>query len=202
LPRILSALEASKPGERAALVVEGTVIEFERMTGESGWKATGSNRAIWNRMPLPAFIRLALATQIPISRTLDHPPPSDSARLKEAPRRRLSEGCFVGVDVGGRAEKGYTLARTVWRGGRLASIDFGSLPHYDVLPPTNELRPLVRAGDLDELARRTHETARARQGSLGRARRLGSGWSLHRLAVGLRSECRRAWPAMREGLDS
>jgi hypothetical protein len=150
------------PGERAALVVEGTVIEFERMAGASGWKATGSNRAIWNRMPLPAFIHLALAIQIPISRVLDHSPPSDPARAKDSSRRRLSEACFVGVDVGGRADKGYTLARTLWRGGQLTSIDFASLPHHDVLPPTNELRPLVRAGDLDELARRTHETARSR----------------------------------------
>ncbi len=71
------------------------------------------------------------------------------------------DGTFVGVDVGGREDKGYALCALSWRTGAVASVRFACVPHAVPLPPTSAMRGLVADGDLDGLAALTFAPAHA-----------------------------------------
>lgn len=71
----------------------------------------------------------------------------------------VRDGVHIGIDVGGRCEKGFDLCITEWISGVLHSVQWKRLPHTRALPPTRSLRMLVRDGDVAGLARTTKEAA-------------------------------------------
>ncbi len=76
------------------------------------------------------------------------------------------DGVHVGIDVGGRREKGFDLCITEWAGGVLRAVRWKRLPHATPLPPTGTLRALVRHGDLAGLAAATQDPASATAAAL------------------------------------
>jgi hypothetical protein len=72
---------------------------------------------------------------------------------------RVADGVHIGIDVGGRCEKGFDLCITDWAGGVLQSVHWKRLPHTALLPATGSLRALVCAGELGGLAQATFRPA-------------------------------------------
>jgi hypothetical protein len=70
-----------------------------------------------------------------------------------------ADGIYVGVDVGGRPEKGFDLCFVDWRSGAMAHVEFVRVPHRSELPPTSAMRPLIWQGNLRELSRLTIRAA-------------------------------------------
>jgi hypothetical protein len=71
------------------------------------------------------------------------------------------DGVHVGIDVGGRPEKGFDLCITEWVSGELRVVRWKRLPHPVSLPNTSALRPLIARGDLASFAALTQVTASA-----------------------------------------
>ena len=102
------------------------------------------------------------------SPTATRPPtpalPSPPITISSSPTT-TRDGIHIGIDVGGRKEKGFDLCITDWREGLLKAVDWKRIPHATPLPQTSSLRAFVRAGDLAALAAATadsaHETAAA-----------------------------------------
>jgi hypothetical protein len=78
------------------------------------------------------------------------------------------DGVHVGIDVGGRREKGFDLCITEWVAGVLKSVRWKRLPHATPLPPTSCLRALVRDNDLAGVAAATQTSASATAAALWR----------------------------------
>lgn len=91
-----------------------------------------------------------LIHEVAFRRSADSPF-SESSRQSLAVR----DGVHIGIDVGGRCEKGFDLCITEWRDGALNSVQWKRLPHTRPLPPTHSLRRLVHDGDMAVLARAT-----------------------------------------------
>ena len=81
---------------------------------------------------------------------------------------RPSGGVHMGIDVGGRCEKGYDLSIAEWAGGILQYVHWNRLPHTAPLPATAGLRAMVAAGDLGALAQATIRSASATAAALWR----------------------------------
>lgn len=78
------------------------------------------------------------------------------------------DGVHVGIDVGGRPEKGFDLCVTHWADGLLANVCWTRVPHATALPETESLRALVRDSDLPALAAKTQAAASATAAALWR----------------------------------
>jgi hypothetical protein len=78
------------------------------------------------------------------------------------------DGIHVGIDVGGRREKGFDLCITEWVGGVLRAVQWKRLQHATPLPPTSSLRALVRDNDLAGVAAATQASASATAAALWR----------------------------------
>ena len=94
------------------------------------------------------------------------PPPAPPARpvavAAERPQNAgTRDGVHVGIDVGGRREKGFDLCITEWAGGTLRTVSWKRLPHRTPLPPTSALRAFVCSGDLEGIAAATEISASA-----------------------------------------
>jgi hypothetical protein len=76
------------------------------------------------------------------------------------------DGVHVGIDVGGRREKGFALCITEWVGGVLRAIKWKRLPHAMPLSPVSTLRALVREGDFAGFASVTLASASAAAAAL------------------------------------
>lgn len=75
--------------------------------------------------------------------------------------RAVRDGVHIGIDVGGRSEKGFDLCITEWVAGVLHKVQWKRLPHTRPLPPTSSLRDLIRNGNTEGLARATQASASA-----------------------------------------
>lgn len=198
LPTIREWLQHAKAGRPVVLIVNGQPVEFEPMNGASGWKAVGRSRDFWKALGYPVDVDLELPVSpseespaqlppLPPSTTgvtePVRPRPAD-ASSREVPRRvalppavtvenlpmtARREGLFVGVDVGGKSEKGFMLAFSEWRGGRMTGVHFETLPHAIVLPETGVLAPFVARGDFGSLAAATSHVAEEIGGRFWRA---------------------------------
>lgn len=73
---------------------------------------------------------------------------------------RESGGCYVGIDVGGRIDKGFDLCFLTFSEGKLLNIAFESCHYPCALPATADLRAIVAAGNFTRLADDTYEAAR------------------------------------------
>jgi hypothetical protein len=93
-------------------------------------------------------------------------PPSPPKRSEHSSAVR--DGVHIGIDVGGRSEKGFDLCITEWISGVLDSVQWKRLPHTRPLPPTSSLRLLVRDRDVAALAGATKESAFAISATLWR----------------------------------
>ena len=71
------------------------------------------------------------------------------------------DGVHVGIDVGGKPQKGFDLCITEWERGFLKTVRWKRLPHTTPLPATSALRGPVRDGDLACLALVTEASASA-----------------------------------------
>ncbi|HQU43998.1 MAG TPA: hypothetical protein PK867_14360, partial [Pirellulales bacterium] len=70
-----------------------------------------------------------------------------------------AEQIYVGIDVGGRIDKGFDLCFLKFSQGALADIAFESCPYPCALPATAQLRQPVATGNFAALARLTHPAA-------------------------------------------
>lgn len=70
-----------------------------------------------------------------------------------------SEGVYVGIDVGGRMDKGFDLCFLTFSKGGLLGITFEACRYPCALPATAQLRAPVAAGDFAQLAHLTHQAA-------------------------------------------
>jgi len=105
--------------------------------------------------------RPVAATERPVA-----PPPIVRA-VQELPSTLIArDGVHVGIDIGGRREKGFDLCITEWVGGVLNAVRWKRLPHATPLPPTSFLRALLRHGDLAGLAEATQASASATAAAL------------------------------------
>jgi len=82
----------------------------------------------------------------------------------EAPAKPItgvteSDGVYVGIDVGGRIDKGFDLCVLTFSKGNLKNIEFKRCTYPCALPPTDVMRGLVAAGNFSELSRQTYESA-------------------------------------------
>jgi hypothetical protein len=80
----------------------------------------------------------------------------------------VRDGVHLGIDVGGRCEKGFDLCITEWAEGLLRNVHWKRLPHTRPLPATCSLRGLVRDGDIAGVANATQASASATAASLWR----------------------------------
>jgi hypothetical protein len=76
------------------------------------------------------------------------------------------DGVHVGIDVGGRPEKGFDLCIAQWVGGLLKAVRWQRLQHATPLPPTSSLRAFVRDGNLAAVAAKTQASASATAAAL------------------------------------
>ena len=95
-----------------------------------------------------------LKHEVAFKRSADSPLSECSTRS-----RAVRDGVHIGIDVGGRCEKGFDLCITEWLGGTLHGVQWKRLPHTSPLPPTHSLRHLVRDGDMEGLASATRRPA-------------------------------------------
>ena len=70
-----------------------------------------------------------------------------------------SEQVYVGIDVGGRIEKGFDLCFLAFAKAELISIEFEPCPYSHALPPTDQMRALVADGNFGQLGRLTYAAA-------------------------------------------
>ena len=82
------------------------------------------------------------------------------APIETPPAVSESEEVHVGIDVGGRIDKGFDLCFLTFSKGCLQGIAFEPCPYPCALPATAELRTTVAAGDFATLARLTYPAAR------------------------------------------
>ncbi len=75
-------------------------------------------------------------------------------------KRPGRDGIYVGIDVGGRPDKGFDLAALEWNAGLITSVRFVGCPHPVELPGTDKMRTLVAVGDYPALAKLTHDAAK------------------------------------------
>jgi len=88
--------------------------------------------------------------------------PAAAGRFNTGP----GDGLHVGIDVGGRQEKGFDLCVTEWQKGLLKSVRWQRLRHAILMPPTSSLRSLVRDGGLSSVAAATYASASATAAAL------------------------------------
>jgi hypothetical protein len=175
-------------GEPFEARVGGTPVEFVPMrAGAPGWRAEGPGRPAWLAIPKGTEVSLEFepvrggrcrtggSFAAPGVERVPGAPALPAGRMPEVVQRVLAghrgsgRGVFIGIDVGGRPDKGFDLCPTWWDGGVPARLEFHRLPHRLALPPTDELRPVVAAGRVDELAERTYRSAGAIAADLWRA---------------------------------
>ena len=108
--------------------------------------------------------RPIFATALPV-----HAPPVVRTSQEPLSTSTARDGVHIGIDVGGRREKGFDLCITEWVSGSLREVRWKRLPHATPLPPTPTLRALVRHGDLAGLAVATQASASATAAALWRA---------------------------------
>ena len=70
-----------------------------------------------------------------------------------------AEQVYVGIDVGGRIDKGFDLCFLTFVKGGIRGIVFESCPYPYPLPKTAQLRAPVASADFAQLARLTHRAA-------------------------------------------
>lgn len=102
---------------------------------------------------------------------IEHPvfPPPAVRPVQGSPcTLTVRDGVHVGIDVGGRRDKGYDLCITEWAGGLLTTVRWRRIPHATPLPPTSTLRALVQRQDFASLAAATHSSASATAAALWR----------------------------------
>jgi hypothetical protein len=109
--------------------------------------------------PVKATRRLAnLRVDDPVTQPSSYAP--ISANFSKHPLA-VRDGVHIGIDVGGRCEKGFDLCITEWVTGVLHEVQWKRLPHTRPVPPTCSLRHLIRDGDIAGLARETQASASA-----------------------------------------
>lgn len=134
-------VEEAEPAEGVVLYrSRGTLVEYDE--------------GITHTFPPPPLNRAPVPTVRPAS-PARVPAPTPAAVSSS----RAASGSHVGVDVGGRPDKGFDLCFTQWEQGGLIDLRFASLPHTAPLPPTAKLRGLVAQGDLAGLAETTYLSA-------------------------------------------
>jgi hypothetical protein len=134
-------VEEAEPAEGMVLYGgRGSIVEYDE-----GMTRTFPSPPM-SRAPIPS-VRHASPARVPA--------PTPAA----VSRSRAASGSHVGVDVGGRPDKGFDLCFTQWEQGVLIDLRFASLPHTAPLPPTAKLRGLVARGDLAGLAEVTYPSA-------------------------------------------
>jgi hypothetical protein len=108
--------------------------------------------------PTPARARATVVNVAEGIRT-EHNALESLGPLHVCARGPVTSGIHIGIDVGGRCEKGFDLCITEWVGGVLESVHWRRLPHTVPLPATGSLRALVCAGELGSLAQATFRSA-------------------------------------------
>jgi hypothetical protein len=149
------------------------VEEGEPLSGELSYE----NQNALSRLSSDALalVRLPGVNPFPKAATASalrpQTPHNDQAAFPAQRRATASatrDGVHVGIDVGGRWEKGFDLCVTQWVGGLLTAVWWKHLPHATPLPPTSSLRALVRGGDLAALAAMTQASASTTAAALWR----------------------------------
>jgi hypothetical protein len=139
------------------------VEECEPLTGHLLYRNQNSlSRLVSDVLPAATSPRPAPMAHIVQPLPLFVPPARPDAGAAELPQSgSIRDGVHVGIDVGGRQEKGFDLCITEWVGGNLSAVSLKRLPHSTPLPPTSTLRTLVRNGDLAGLVAATYISASA-----------------------------------------
>ncbi len=149
------------------------VEEGEPLSGELRYdKRNALSRLDSNALPLvrpPGMNPLPTRVAAPASRSHIAYGEQQSVLTQRPPTTSVTrDGVHVGIDVGGRCEKGFDLCVTKWVGGLLSAVSWKRVPHATPLPPTSSLRALVRNGDLAEMAAATYTSASATAATLWR----------------------------------
>jgi hypothetical protein len=141
------------------------VEECEPLAGQLPYSNQNSLSRIQSNDPLPVgsppvYSRLT-STARPLSLAMTDP----IVRSREPATRALCaistphDGVHVGIDVGGRPEKGFDLCITTWMTGTLRDVHWKRIPHATPMPPTSDLRARVRDNDLAGFASLTQSSA-------------------------------------------
>ncbi len=144
---------------KLAALVGIFVEEGEPLTGELPYANQNSlSRLRPDALPRATspFVRTLPATAA--ARGLPLPPADSTGRPTTS---TPGDAVHVGIDVGGRREKGFDLCITEWVGGLLKAVQWKRLPHAMPLPRTFSLRALVREGDIAGVAAATQSSASA-----------------------------------------
>jgi hypothetical protein len=150
------------------------VEEGEPLSGELLYDKQNSLSSLTpGAFALAASPIVSMPSTVGAARALPPPttPRAQSAALAQRPpiASTTRDGIHIGIDVGGRSEKGFDLCITEWVGGLLKDVHWKRLPHGTPLPPTTSLRALVRDGNLAALAAATQPSASATAAALWRA---------------------------------
>jgi hypothetical protein len=142
------------------------VEECEPLTGELPYRNQNSLSRLAPGAPSQASAPIVPSRPIAATERPVAPLPAVRAVLKPPSASTTRDGVHVGIDVGGRREKGFDLCITEWVGGVLRAVRWKRLPHATALPPTSTLRALVRDSDLAGLAAATQVSASATAAAL------------------------------------
>ena len=141
------------------------VEECEPLTGRLPYRNQNSLSKLPPDPLAPAAPPRAIPT-IVVAPPLPVPTAALAGQMLSASTAR--DSVHVGIDVGGKPEKGFDLCITEWKGGFLKTVGWKRLPHTTLLPTTSTLRGLVRDGDLGGLALATEAAASATAAALWR----------------------------------
>ena len=139
------------------------VEEGEPLTGRIPYAKQNALSRLRSEAPDPVTVvrTCPVPTSAPRSSPASPTRPQPEGPKQVPQTREVRDGVHVGIDVGGRQEKGFDLCITEWINGQLSEVQWKRLPHAAPLPPTSDLRALVCGGDLDGFASMTHASASA-----------------------------------------
>lgn len=155
------------------------VEECEPLAGQLPYRNQNSLSRLESDMPLGAFAPVVPASPVAATERPVFPPQVVRAVPEPPSTLTARDGVHVGIDVGGRREKGFDLCITEWVDGVLRTVRWKRLPHATPLPPTSTLRALVRHGDFAGLAAATQSSASATAAALWRQIELLSATGIH-----------------------
>jgi len=138
------------------------VSAIEPLSGAIDLPAGGEQNSLV-RMEHGILEKTVSSTQTAATTRQSRLPPSNAnvSFPTRSPNDKPRSGLYVGVDVGGRPAKGFTLCFLEFGDGALKNITFDSIPydHRSQMPPTVALRELVARGSLPAVARETWNAA-------------------------------------------
>jgi len=162
-----------RPDPKVGVLVGIFVEESEPLAGQMPY----TNRNALSKLESTQLLPLKSAivpTPIVAATALSMPSVLSSTSLRtvsaQAPQCSwtANDGIHVGMDVGGRRQKGFDLCITEWVGGVLKTVQWKRIPHSTPLPPTSTLRAFVRDGNLAGFAAVTQASASATAAALWR----------------------------------